>query len=472
MTTRQRPFYITLIAIFIGIISPYLLSDGMFMDGLLYATISNNLAHGIGNIWNLFLTNTFYPHFHEHPPLAFVLQSFWFRLFGDSILIERLYSVSTFFITGYLISIIWKKTVSKSYANLSWLPILFWISIPLITWSATNNMLENTMMIFTSLSIIFYLNSIDNNRFIYIVLSGIMLFLGVLTKGLVALFPLSFLFWIFIFTRKTSFIRSSIDIILSSLTIIGSFLAIFLIFPNSYNNLLEYFNKQILGSIQSISTVNSRLFIVFRLFKELIPSFIIALIFLFLTRKRKIKLTNYKYALVFLALGFSGVIPIMISMKQSGFYILATFPFFGIGIALLLADRVNSLISRIDVNSRGFKIFNYISFILLIISISLSCMQINKIGRDKNKITDIYSIIQLVPKGTDISIQKDIRQDWSIHGYFYRYANISLDTNPPINHNFLLVLKDYNKEVPFNFKESNVKLNLYKLYKKDTLIKK
>jgi hypothetical protein len=49
--------YILIIGFFIIIASPSLLSEGMFMDGLIYANISANLAKGLGSFWS--------PHFSE-----------------------------------------------------------------------------------------------------------------------------------------------------------------------------------------------------------------------------------------------------------------------------------------------------------------------------------------------------------------------------------------------------------------------
>ena len=138
-----------------GFINPALFSDGMFMDGLLYSAISKNLSNNIGSFWDLHLTETLFPHFHEHPPLAFGIQSLFFDVLGENLYTERFYSLLTFFITGLIIVLIWKKITKKDYHSIAWLPLLFWITIPIVTWSAANNMLENTMMIFTSLSVLF-----------------------------------------------------------------------------------------------------------------------------------------------------------------------------------------------------------------------------------------------------------------------------------------------------------------------------
>lgn len=49
MKNNLYPFYLSVFGIILIIISPSLLSDGMFLDGLLYAVISKNLANGIGD---------------------------------------------------------------------------------------------------------------------------------------------------------------------------------------------------------------------------------------------------------------------------------------------------------------------------------------------------------------------------------------------------------------------------------------
>ena len=172
MSKKSIPYFIIVFALLLGVSAPALFSDGMFMDGLIYATVAKNLANGIGTFWYLQFSETLFPAFHEHPPLAIAMQSVLFRIFGDSIYIERFYSLFTFIITGFIIFFIWKQVSGKKNTSLAWLPLFFWISIPLTTWSCANNMLENTLMIFTSLSILFALKSLDNRQYLYIFLSG------------------------------------------------------------------------------------------------------------------------------------------------------------------------------------------------------------------------------------------------------------------------------------------------------------
>ncbi len=466
MKTKYFSFYLIIFSLFILIVGPSLFSDGMFVDGVVYAAISKNLANGLGSFWDLHYTNILYPHFYEHPPLAFGIQSLFFRFFGDSIFVERFYSLITFIITGWIITRIWKKITISNLHSLAWLPLLFWISIPLITWSAANNMLENTMMIFTSLSVLFILKSLDSKRILFLSLSGLMLFFGFLTKGFVALFPLSMLLWIFVFKRNISVKRLLYDSLLLCVTTILPLLIIYLVSPDSINSLSEYLNRQIVGSLNNVQTVNSRFYIIFRLFIELIPAvFIILIIFIF-SFKNKNSVKNVKWIFVFLALGLSGVIPIIISLKQSGYYILATFPFFSLAIAYFIAPHVSYLVHKINIKSTGYKIFRTFSWLFLIGSIIIIAIQSNQSGYDKDTVAEVSEIIKIVPQNSTISIQKNLWNDWSLHGYFSRYANISLDDKKQNSHKYFLINKDGNDSLLMEYQKVSVDLKLFDLYEK------
>ncbi|MBI4649048.1 MAG: glycosyltransferase family 39 protein, partial [Bacteroidia bacterium] len=150
------PIYYLIFIVFIAIcmISHNMFSDGMFMDGLWYAAVSKNMAHGLGSFWYPHFTNTLYSEFHEHPPLVFFLQSLCFRLFGDSFLVERFYSLCMTLTSGFFIYLFWKQINKKDSSNVTgWLPLFLWIAVPVVSWACANNMLENTTTVFTTLAV-------------------------------------------------------------------------------------------------------------------------------------------------------------------------------------------------------------------------------------------------------------------------------------------------------------------------------
>jgi hypothetical protein len=466
MKNNLYPFYLSVFGIILIIISPSLLSDGMFLDGLLYAVISKNLANGIGDFWHLHLTKTLSPIFFEHPPLAFGLQSLFFKILGDSIFVEKLYSFLTYVVTGIIIVKIWKKLIVNNSNQTAWLPLLLWITIPLVFWAIPNNMLENTMMIFTSLSVLFILKSFENRRFLYLFLAGLSLFGAFLCKGFVGLFTFSFIFWIFIIKRNINFKRFFIDTSVLFFSALLPLIVLYFAVPESIDNILAYINKQVVGSVQNVQTVETRFFILIRLFLELIPMFLLIILLVAFTFKVKFSNSNIKWFWVFLLLGLSGVIPIMISMKQRGFYILATFPLFSIAFALLIVERVDYLMKKINTKGVKFKIYKYASILIFAIGVSLVLYNSNKIGRDKDKIEDVHSVGDIVSKNTIIAIEPKIRTDWSLHGYFARYYSISLNHNVSANEKYLLVYKHSDFEIPSQYALIPLELNNYELYEK------
>jgi 4-amino-4-deoxy-L-arabinose transferase-like glycosyltransferase len=335
--SKNLPFYAFIIAFFIIMIGPYLLSHGMFMDGIMYATISNNLANGIGTMSDLAFTDTSLSHFREHPPLAFWIQSLCYKLFGNSFIIEKVYSALTYVITGIIIRKIWIRVSDDK--SLAWLPLLFWISIPIITQAARNNLLENTMMIFTTSALYFLSKDKLQASVSSLALAGFMIYLGFMTKGFVALFLWSYPFWVYILKYNTSFKQFAKNTIaLVGFTCIP-FAVISLVYPSSFNYLLDYFNIQVSNSLQNVQTVESRFWIISKLIKELITPSILVILILLLSRGSKVKQVNgsdKKIALIFFLVGLSGVLPIIISLKQSGFYSVPAYAIIAISVALMV----------------------------------------------------------------------------------------------------------------------------------------
>jgi hypothetical protein len=197
-------------------------------------------------------------------------------------------------------------------------------------------------------------------------------------------------------------------------------------------------------------TVNSRFDILKRFLSEIAPAALLCLILVIGGRIRKSAVApgteNTKKALVFLALGLTGVLPIMISMKQSGFYILPVYPFFAIAAGIVLSPYVNTLTGRINYESKGFLVFRLLSYGLFALGLFLAFNSSGGFSRDKNKITDTKTIVQEIPAATIINILPEMYEDWGLHSYYARFKNISLD--PDLNNKriYLLVKSDSNQD--------------------------
>ncbi len=97
MQNKQTPFWLFTVALLFALTLPVLVQDGMFQDGMLYAGIAKNLAGDRGSFWALHFSPTLFNIFNGHPPLAFGIQALFFKILGNSIYTERVYSFFTFY---------------------------------------------------------------------------------------------------------------------------------------------------------------------------------------------------------------------------------------------------------------------------------------------------------------------------------------------------------------------------------------
>lgn len=465
--SRTLPFYLLSAGVYLIIVFKDLFSNGMFLDGLIYSTVSKNLANGLGTFWNPHFTSTFLTEFHEHPPLAFGIQSIFYRILGESRYIDKLYSLLTVMIAGYIIVRIWKNLGFRN----GWLPLFLWILTPTVFWASYNNLLENTLTIFTSLSVLFCLKNQKSNNYFFIFLSGIMLSLGFLTKGFVAFFPWTFPFLLWLFLKQKTFGKMAIESALIFVFTITPLILLVLLVPDAGLSLKKYIDGQVINSLKNIITVDSRFDIIKRLFFELIPSACLCILFVIWIRIKKNPAIYIKENIaktgMFVSLGLTGVLPIMISMKQSGFYIIPTYPFFAIATAAFIYPFIDSLIISINYESKNFIFFKWIAYGLFFTGIILSLSSTNRFSRDKEKITDTYIILPEIPEGTVININPEMFDDFRLHAYYGRFKNISLDPDPGNKCEYLLIKNEYYSD-SINLLYNNIKLNTidYQLFKR------
>jgi 4-amino-4-deoxy-L-arabinose transferase-like glycosyltransferase len=466
-TFKETFFYIAIAGIFMLIICHTWLSDGMFMDGTIYATLSKNLANGLGTFWRPHFTDTLFPVFVEHPPLAFGLEAILYKVFGDSRFVERFYSLLTTIITGIIIASIWKQTLKKS--STGWLPLFFWITMGTVQWASVNNMLENTLVIFICLSVLFYLKSQQSDRILFLLLSGFMLSLGFLTKGFVTFTPLAFPFFLWLFSRNNKFFSMVSD---SVIVLISSALPLILLylFTGAHESLPEYINMA-LNKISKGVTANSRFYIIYRLLMELLPAFGIILVFMLFSWKKRLSFrnmrSNLRHAAVFFALGMAGVLPILTTMDQSTYFLLLSLPFFAISLGLLLNPFVEILLEKINYNSPGYRFFKLFGVIVLSSGVILSIYFSKSFNRDDYMLKDMRVILPQLKENTTINILPEMLQNWSLYTYYARYKNISLDPDLKNKHDYLLITTSlYSDTINNGFARIDLNTKEYELFKR------
>ena len=176
-----------------------LVPEGIFLDGVTYASISRNLAIGKGTFWSPYYRNE-WP-FSEHPPLMFGIQAIFFKIFGDHYLTEKIYSFFIWLLTAIGIRFLWNSLLADKEVKYSYtLPLLAWCIIPTVTWGYTNNILDTTMCLFDMLAVICLYKACTQSKgtIIFLLLGSICIAGALLTKGPVGAFPLAvpFVYWL------------------------------------------------------------------------------------------------------------------------------------------------------------------------------------------------------------------------------------------------------------------------------------
>jgi len=204
---------------------------------------------------------------------------------------------------------------------------------------------------------------------------------------------------------------------------------------------------------------------------ELLPGFGIILLILLYNRIKKLSFNKISYsfrnASVFFSLGLAGILPILTTMDQSTYFLLLSLPFFAISFGLMVNPSVEILLDRIDYNSNGYRLFKIFGVMALSAGIILSVYFSGDINRDKNKLKDMRLIMVQLKENSTISILPEMYEDWSLHTYYARYKNISLDPDLNNRHEFLLVRKSlYSDTINNRFEKIDLKTIEFELFRR------
>jgi len=474
MEKRQLPFWLFTIAALLGLTLPVLVQDGMFCDAVLYTCVSRNLSQGIGSFWfpqYSTLNVGGLPSFHEHPPLVFGIESLFFRVLGDHLYVERLYTFFTFAVAIALILRIWKVQFGKQpeVAPYGWAALLLWISSPLVFWSYSNNVQENTLNLFCLSAVLCCLLCYRDTkpRRGYLFLSGLFVFLATLSKGLPGLFPVAVPLIHWLAYRKISLLRAVKDMLLVAAVPVSCYL-ILLQFPDSRQSLSWYFFNRFLFRVSSMPTAAYRLESLVRTFTELIPAFILIAITGTIAKIRRVpvfKTAQGRSVCFFLLTGAAAILPLMLTMVQKGLYLSPGFPYLAIGLALPVLPAIHDWTSHLATEGRPFRIITGITAALLAGVLVYSYMQTGKISREAEKIRDAYAIGTVVPRNTTITVPSFMydEYDFVMPGFLMRYDRISI--SPFKQYDYLLTPKGYPPPDTVHFTRVPLQTRRYDLYR-------
>jgi 4-amino-4-deoxy-L-arabinose transferase-like glycosyltransferase len=453
-----------------------ILEESMFIDGVWYAVIARNLAEGNGSYWYPQFSQTIFSSFHEHPGFVFWLQSFFFKILGDSFWTERIFSGIQYLFNLILIILIWKKIFLKSkigYQDYWFVPILFWQFNILTYLYQPANLLDSSLSIFCLAAIYFLIDEQQAKGSKWkILLAGFFIVLAILSKGVVGLFPLGFYCCFKLAFRN----QISIQVVIRKTIYVVMLIAIFFVTlfsvsPQALDSINTYLDTQLFASLKGDRRLyyyqDNRLFIIGQLLLVLLPmlvAYIVAIIVQRFFDTQKINFKEEKLGFLFILIGLSASIPLMISPRQALPYLIPALPYFSIGIGILVIPALKFLLENfIEKYIWIQRIMSAGSISVIALGIFLIMINFQKSNsRDAETISDAKLIGAIV--GDEQTISSNT-YDMYISGYLMRYYKVSLDT-VNFDKKYLLTKKPLDSN-QLSYQLLSIKTNKYLLYEKN-----
>ena len=461
---------VALLALFFILIFmlPQLLREGMFLDGLIYASVSRNMANGIGSFWFPRNTEVVYRIFHEHPPLAFGIQSIFFRVFGDHLWVEKLYTALMAIGNLILVVLLAKKTFKTKNVEMLFFPVFLLSITAIYTWSMRNNLLENTYSIFTLAAVLLMMPA-QKKEVLRLLFAGVFLYLGMLTKGFVALFPLVIPVVCFLVYRNVSFFKSVKQTVILVAVFIGLMAATFVLIPDSVEMFSHWFERQVMQSISGERGSVNRFFILKRFVQEILPALGVIILLLIINGKKGLsavtkKSENQKHALFFLLIGLSATLPLIISPKQHDYYMVPALPFFVLALTAISYPLVEHMLQKLSQKRKATTIINMVLIGAIAMVTVFSIATKDQLFRDKQTIRDVKKIQEYTGSNIHILVKKELIHDYILGAYLQRYYQITPQFTPDTPDWYITNEKNYQSE---RWSKINDDFSRYYLYKKN-----
>jgi hypothetical protein len=443
------------------LILPLIFQYGVFFDGALYSAYARNLSEGVGSFWNTLAWPGATSPVRDQPPLAFFLQSFFFKAFGNQFFVEGLYGLCCLYLTlGGVLRLntaLPSRTASGATASgttsqPAW-PALLFLTIPIVLWSARNNMIENTLTVLTTWATFFAISATfatsRTRAFLHTIAFAAILVAAFLTKGPVALFPLAVPFLarlVFHFSewRNPKHILRNIA---HSATLPAATLAAFALLwlvPDFRNFTHAYFREQILpSSMGARESSGSHFTIVLALINNAGIPVAATLALAFFTKNfphprawfkhpttaSPASNSAHQHALFWFLVFLSAWTPFLISTKQMPWYLIPSLPFLCLALPAAAPRSFHTLSTWLS-TIRARKILMVVLAILLVSGPSLATLSFGRVYKNESFYNSFLPLINTLPTRTQYGVcNAALLREWRMVTPLLRYFQ------SPVTHN-------------------------------------
>ncbi len=405
---------------------------GHFFDGVTYAGIARQMSMGIGTIdcpqYSPFLA----PQFYGHLPLWLGWQALFFVLFGDTWWVEGLFLLVNLALHGLAFRWVWSEfRLATGGAQLpSWRTVVaLYLTVPIVTWTWSNNMLEIGVSFFSLLAVGASLTSLRTTRkrwWWWSIAAAWLTILATASKGVVGLFPLATgmaWWWWKPMDRRRIGLSSAVMI----LAFAGTSGMLFLNLPEAVHYVTNHFQIQLVPALKGELDVTTtwRAKILWDALLDLLPMGILTGIWIRWGRmewddKRRRAMWTW------LLIGLMATLPLCASMKQRKFYVVPAIPYFAMAAAVWWGtfDPWRKL------GPKGWK-----GAMLALATLGVvGCVQVftgfGEVSRDHAKWDLARRASAQFPAGTVFEVNRELAHDYTMIAILVRSGSLYITDNP------------------------------------------
>ncbi len=433
---------ITLISVLSVVrLAPFWCRQGMFFDGLDYASISRNLAIGRGTFWHTSYSRTLYPVFYEHPPLLFWLQSLLFRV-SESVFVEKLFSAVVFFITLILLLRLVSLLLPKRHGGTALVTacsVVPWVLYSTTAFAHTNNLLEAPMGMFALAATLALIAAAQSQqrlrRALWMVTGSGLVVAAVLTKGIPGVFPVMVPLAYRLTTTPRKITRGCVESALVLALVVGSLAILFGTHAEARDFLQHYWTQQVMASVSGVRTPDQLphplLTILGYLVDIALPSLLLlGAVLIGRRRSNGVVWREYLPSALFLGLmALSASLPLAASQRVSRYYLAPSMLFYAPALGFAAAALWPSNPAAVTISRRWWQRIRVSMATALALVVVWVAVTWGTPRRDEACFELVGLLRDEAVWDTTVEVSPTLDWDWSLRAYLQRYLRVSVQSS-------------------------------------------
>jgi len=150
----------------------------------------------------------------------------------------------------------------------------------------------------------------------------------------------------------------------------------------------------------------------------------------------------------FLLLAVAGSVPVVLSARVMGHYLVPSLPLYALGCATLCLTLIQPALDRWRSGWILTRVVGTVGAALLVAAVAIPVSGGTLERRDPDWILEYRQLSDSIPRGETLATCEAVRAEWGLHAYMQRFFQASLDPEPGNRHRYYLQRTDLQCEAP------------------------